>query len=149
MTRLRRLFAAMLVACMPAAHAASDAEVRQWLNELVGSALVLQALGAGHCSESMRPERVDVAAWYSWAAALGSPDFRASAEARKADALAQARSRVDEWVANEFRAHPGERLRNTCYMYSGMFRTIREAAESELEDIEYGLKGRVTPRAER
>lgn len=150
MRRIRRLLAVSVLACATASHAASDAEVRQWLDELLGSALVLQELKAGHCSDFMRDDRVDVEAWYSWAAALGSSALRASAERSKAEVIMQARASVGRWVADEFRKMPESRpLQTSCRIYTGIFRTIRDAAESELEDIEYRRSGRVTPRGER
>ncbi|HEX2544095.1 MAG TPA: hypothetical protein VHL79_04415 [Ramlibacter sp.] len=148
------VFRPFVVACCLAfgvsAHAADDAEVRQWLNEFVGSSIVLQELAAGHCSEFLRGERGDIDRSYAWGAALASPDFRVQAERSKAQVIAQARSNASRWVANEFRSVPdARRLQRTCGIYAGMFRTIRDAAETELEDIEYRQKGRVTPRRER
>src|SRR6185369_3441478 len=101
MTRIRHFAAVSLLACAGAAQAASDAEVRAWLGELVGSAVVLQELAAGHCSDYMTGDRIDVDAWYSWAAALASPAARTSAERRKAEVIAQARTGANQWVANE------------------------------------------------
>ena len=150
MKHLRPLVAASVLAWGTAAHAATDADVHQGLGELVGSAAVLQELAAGHCSEFMRGEPIDIGAWYSWAAALASPAARASAEGRKTELIAQARAGASRWIANEFSRLPeGRPLERSCYIYSGIFRTIRDAAEAEIEDIEYEMRGRVTPRAER
>jgi len=150
MSHIRHLFAASVLAFTTAGHAASDAEVGQWLNEVVGSVLVLQELAAGHCSEFMRDERTDVQAWYSWAASLASPAARAGAEQVKAQKLAQARTVASQWIADEFRSAGHARgLQKSCAIYTGVFRTIRDAAESELENIEFKLRGSVTPRAQR
>lgn len=150
MSRTRSLITASLLAYASAGHAASDAEVRQWLDELVGSALVLQELAAGHCSEFLRDERIDVDRWYAWGASLASPAARASTVRAQAELMTQARASVGQWVASEFRRLPqGQPLQKSCRIYAGVFRTIRDAAEAELEDIEYQLRGRVTPRPER
>lgn len=150
MRRCRRLLAGACCCLAAASHAASDAEVRQWLDEMTGSAFVLQELAAGRCSGLVRPEPVAVEAWYSWGAALASPAGRAATEAAKASVLAQARARATDWIAAEFDRLPPERpLQRTCVTYAGLFRTILYAAESELENIEHQLRGRVTPRGQR
>lgn len=150
MSAFRCLPLATALVLAPAAWAASDAEVSRWLGELVGSEIVLQELAAGHCSRSSRPDAVDIERWYSWAASLGSPAGRAMAEGRKAQFIADARAAASEWVAGEFGDLSSARpLGQSCSMYMGVFRTIRNAAEAQLEDIEYGLRERVTPRAQR
>ena len=149
MRRIRLLAAAGLLAWAGAGHAVTDAEVRQWLDELVGSALVLQELSSSPCSGLVQDDRIDVGRWYSWGASLASPAFRASAEGGKAERLRDAAARARQWVATEARRWPQDRVQNACRAHAGMFRTIRLAAEAELEDIEYRAKGRVTPRAER
>lgn len=150
MNGARLLLLATAVAWAGAAHAVDDGEIRQWVGEFTGAAIAVEELATGYCSDFTRLEPVDIAAWYSWGSSLASPLARAAAEARKDSLMAQARENVRRWISTEIRHLPdGYPLHKACRMQLGIFRTVRDAAESELEDAEHQLRGRVTPRAER
>ncbi|MBC5766309.1 hypothetical protein [Ramlibacter albus] len=150
MRRLAAFLAASALLGAPVAHANTDAEVIDRLGELVGSIYVLQELADGWCSDYTRAEPMNPEALFSWAMTLASPLERARAEGRKAAILAGAKARAVQWVATEYRSLPPDGLlKRSCVANAGIFRTIRDAAEVELEDMEQQQRGSITPRAQR